>query len=153
MPRCYQLVGVPGSGKTTWVESQDWANDCAYISTDIFVERFARRMGKTYSEVIDVVMPRCIRLMMRAVRKAQAEGRDVIWDQTSTTVVSRIRKFNALPEYEHIAVVFQIPDGAELARRLSSRPGKNIPDSVMKSMIYSFEMPTEEEGFVEIWRT
>ena len=149
MPTCYQLVGVPGSGKTTWVESKD----CAYISTDAFVERFARRMGKTYSEVFDVVMPRCIRLMMRAVRKAQAEGKDVIWDQTSTSVVSRIRKFSALPEYEHIAVVFQTPDGAELARRLSSRPGKNIPDSVMKSMIYSFEMPTEEEGFVEIWRT
>lgn len=153
MPRCYQLVGVPGSGKTTWVESQDWANDCAYISTDIFVERFARRMGKTYSEVFSEVMPRCIRLMMRAVRRAQEKGQDVIWDQTSTTVTSRIRKFSALPDYEHIAVIFSIPDKEELARRLQGRIGKNIPDHVMQSMIENFEMPTEEEGFSEIWRT
>jgi len=151
MPKCYQLVGVPGSGKTTWVESQDWAKDCAHISTDAFVERFARRMGKTYSEVFTDVMPRCIRLMMRAVRKAQAEGRDVIWDQTSTTVVSRIRKFNALPEYEHIAVVFQTPSRIELKKRLDSRPGKTIPDPVIEGMLASFQMPTEEEGFKEIW--
>ena len=64
----------------------------------MFVERFARRLGKTYSEVFTDVMPRCVRLMMRAVRKAQAEGRDVIWDQTSTSLASRIRKFRALPE-------------------------------------------------------
>ena len=89
--------------------------------------------------------------MMRAVRKAQAEGRDVIWDQTSTTVVSRIRKFSALPEYEHIAVVFQTPSRIELKKRLDSRPGKTIPDPVVEGMLASFQMPTEEEGFKEIW--
>jgi hypothetical protein len=32
-----------------------------------------------------------------------------------------------------------------------SRPGKDIPDHVIASMIASFQMPTEEEGFKEIW--
>ena len=155
MPKCYQLVGVPGSGKTTWVESQIWADDCAYISTDDFVERFAQRMGKTYSEVFKDVMPRCIRLMMRAVRKAQLEQRDIIWDQTSTTIVSRIRKFSALPEYDHVAIVFPTPEKSELERRLVSRPGKIIPIQVVEQMAFDLEMepPTEEEGFLEIWRT
>jgi gluconate kinase len=81
----------------------------------------------------------------------QANGLDVIWDQTSTTVKSRMKKFNTLPKYEHIAVVFKTPDAEELARRLASRPGKNIPDNVMRTMINGFEMPTEEEGFKEIW--
>jgi predicted kinase len=151
--KCYQLVGVPGSGKSTWVANQQWAKDCAYISTDGYVERFARRMGKTYSEVFDDVMPRAIRLMMRAVRKARNEGKDIIWDQTSTTLASRKRKFSALRDYDHIAVVFATPEKEELARRLASRPGKNIPDHVMRSMFDGFEMPTEEEGFTEIWRT
>ena len=155
MPKCYQLVGVPGSGKTTWVESQIWADDCAYISTDDFVERFAQRMGKTYSEVFKDVMPRCIRLMMRAVRKAQSEQRDIIWDQTSTTIVSRIRKFSALPEYDHVAIVFPTPEKSELERRLVSRPGKIISIQVVEQMAFDLEMepPTEEEGFLEIWRT
>jgi hypothetical protein len=33
---------------------------------------------------------------------------------------------------------------------LASRPGKNIPDYVVRSMIDGFEMPTLAEGFVEI---
>jgi predicted kinase len=153
MAKCYQLVGVPGSGKSTWVANQLWAKDCAYISTDRYVERFARRMGKTYSEVFDQVMPRAIRLMMRAVRKAEREGKDVIWDQTSTTVASRRRKFASLPTYDHIAVIFATPEWAELKRRLDSRPGKTIPRKVVKGMIHNFDKPTEDEGFIEIWRT
>ena len=151
MAKCYQLVGVPGSGKSTWASNQLWAKDCAYVSTDGYVERFAQRMGKTYSEVFDAVMPRAIRLMMRAVRKARDNGKDVIWDQTSTTVASRKRKFNSLRDYEHIAVVFETPSRIELKRRLESRPGKNIPNAVMEGMISSFQMPTEDEGFKEIW--
>jgi gluconate kinase len=76
---------------------------------------------------------------------------DIIWDQTSTSVKARARKFNMLPDYDHIAVVFKTPESDELAQRLASRPGKNIPDHVIRSMIDNFEMPTEEEGFKEIW--
>lgn len=151
MPKCYQLVGIPGSGKSTWVSDQEWVKDCVVVSTDYFVEKFARRLGKTYSEVFTDVMPRCIRLMMRRVRIAEAKGLDIIWDQTSTSLVSRIRKFSALPDYEHIAVVFKTPEHNELMRRLSSRPGKDIPERVVSIMIASFEPPTLEEGFKEIW--
>jgi gluconate kinase len=56
-----------------------------------------------------------------------------------------------LPDYEHIAVVFRTPEPEELARRLASRPGKNIPDHVMRSMIDNFEMPTLDEGFTQVW--
>lgn len=153
MPRCYQLVGVSGSGKTTWAESQYWASDCVYVSTDAFVERFARRMNKSYSDIFVDVMPRCIRLMMRQVIKAREERRDVIWDQTSTSVESRIRKFSVLPDYEHIAVVFATPSSSKLFRRLASRPGKTVPWNVVSAMINNFEMPTEKEGFKEIWKT
>jgi tRNA uridine 5-carbamoylmethylation protein Kti12 len=107
-------------------------------------------MGKTYSEVFDDVMPRAVRLMMQAVRRAQGQGKNVIWDQTSTTWVSRKKKFITLPKYEHIAVVFATPEPDELARRLASRPGKNIPKHVMDQMINGFEMPTLDEGFTEI---
>jgi predicted kinase len=151
--KCYQLVGVTGSGKSTWVANQHWAKDCAYISTDGYVERFARRMGKTYSEVFDTVMPRAIRLMMRAVRKARDEGKDVIWDQTSITLASRKRKFSALRDYDHIAVVFTTPNRDELDVRLAGRPGKHIPKRVVDSMVDGFEMPSEDEGFTEIWLT
>jgi gluconate kinase len=67
------------------------------------------------------------------------------------SVASRAKKFAALPDYEHVAVVFATPEPAELARRLDQRPGKVVPESVVQHMINTFEKPTLEEGFVEIW--
>jgi len=151
MPKCYQLVGVPGSGKSTWVNGQDWAEDCAYISTDKFVDAHAEETGKTYSEVFNDFMPKAVEMMAAEVVQAREAGKDIIWDQTSTTVKSRTRKFNMLPDYEHIAVVFETPPRPELKRRLDNRPGKEIPDVVIEGMISSFEMPSEQEGFKEIW--
>jgi predicted kinase len=151
MSKCYQLIGVPGSGKSTWVEAQDWALTCARVSTDKWVEIYAKEVGQTYSKVFVDFMPTAVDLMAKEVVAAREMGRDIIWDQTSTSVKSRKRKFNMLPDYEHIAVVFKTPEHKELMRRLFSRPGKDIPDHVIASMIASFEMPTEEEGFKEIW--
>lgn len=153
MPKCYQLIGVPGAGKSTWVANQKWAKDCAYISTDKHVEDYAASVGKTYNEVFKDYMPTAVDLMCKDVVTARNAGKDIIWDQTSTTVNSRKRKFNMLRDYEHIAVVFEVPEEAELNRRLANRPGKNIPWHVMDSMINGFAYPTEDEGFAEVWTT
>jgi predicted kinase len=150
-PRVYVLVGVPGSGKSTWAQNQTWAQDCAYVSTDTWVELEAERQGRTYSEVFEEYMPKAVNIMSAQVIDARDQGRDIIWDQTSTTITSRRRKFNMLPDYEHIAVVFRCPDVDELTRRLLSRPGKLIPVDVLHDMIKNFEVPSEEEGFKEIW--
>lgn len=152
MPKCYQLVGVPASGKTTWVNRQPWSLACAHVSTDKWVEIYAKEVGKTYSEVFDTFMPTAVDCMAKEVGLACSMNRDIIWDQTSTTVKSRAKKFNMLPDYYHIAVVFSTPDHKELMRRLMSRPDKKIPEHVVASMIAGFEMPTEAEGFKEIWK-
>ena len=152
MPKCYQLIGVPASGKSTWVKNQEWALGLTIVNTDAFVEDYARAQGKTYSEVFVDYMPTAIDLMVEQVVFAREHGHTIIWDQTSTTVKSRARKFHMLPDYEHIAVVFRTPEHKELVRRLMSRPGKEIPDHVVASMIASWEEPTLEEGFTEIWR-
>jgi len=153
MPKCYQLVGVPGAGKSTWYKNQDWSTDCNIISTDYWVEEEAKRVGKTYSEVFTDYMPRAVELMAQNVISARTMNNDIIWDQTSTTIASRARKFNMLPDYYHIAVVFRTPEHEELMRRLMSRwdDGKVVPEHVVASMIASWEDPTEEEGFKEIW--
>ena len=151
MPKCYQLVGIPGSGKSTWISNQDWAGNCVIASTDNHVESYAREQSSTYSEVFQQFMPRAVELMAADVNLAREQGLDVVWDQTSTTRASRARKFRMLPDYEHIAVVFATPEHSELVRRLAARPGKLIPQHVINGMIKNFEMPTEEEGFKEIW--
>jgi len=152
-PKLYMLVGVPGSGKSTWVKNQEWAKDCAIVSTDMWVNMEAERVGKTYSEIFDEYMPKAVQLMASHVELACDMGRDIIWDQTSTTIATRAKKFRMLPEYYAIAVVFRIPEPEELQKRLASRPGKVIPLEVLDDMIAKWQEPTEEEGFNEIWRT
>ena len=151
MPKCYQLIGVPGSGKSTWVSEQEWALGLTIVSTDAFVENYARAHGKTYSEVFTEYMPEAIDLMIQQVVRAREHDHTLIWDQTSTTVKSRARKFRMLPDYEHIAVVFRTPDLSVLKERLAGRPGKDVPWEVVQGMIDGWEEPTEEEGFKEIW--
>jgi predicted kinase len=150
MAKCYQLIGVPGSGKSTWIDTQDWALSCAKVSTDKWVEIYAKEVGRTYSQVFVDFMPTAVDLMAKEVIAAREMGRDIIWDQTSVSVKSRKRKFQMLPNYQHIAVVFTTPEHKELMRRLMNRPGKDIPDHVIASMIASFEIPTLDEGFTEI---
>ena len=150
-PKCYQLVGVPGSGKSTWVSNQDWASDCAYINTDTWVELYAKEQGKTYSEVFEEYMPKAVNIMTEHVKLARDAGQDIIWDQTSTTTESRRKKFRMLPDYEHIAIVFKTPEHDELVRRLNNRPGKVIPCDVMETMINNWEEPYLDEGFNQIW--
>jgi len=145
------MIGVPGSGKSTWIRNQIWALGLTVVSTDTFVEDYARAQGQTYNEVFQDYMPRAVDLMAQQVVFAREHGHSVIWDQTSTTVASRRKKFHMLPDYEHVAVVFGTPEPAELARRLAGRPGKSIPDHVMLSMLQNLKEPTLEEGFQEIW--
>lgn len=145
------MIGVPGSGKSTWIRNQIWALGLTVVSTDTFVEDYARAQGQTYNQVFRDYMPRAVDLMAAQVVFAREHGHSVIWDQTSTTVASRRKKFRMLPDYEHVAVVFGTPEPAELARRLAGRPGKTIPDHVMLSMLQNLKEPTLEEGFQEIW--
>jgi predicted kinase len=117
----------------------------------MWVEVEAKRQGKTYSEVFKEYMPKAVDLMAGQVVLAREKDMDIIWDQTSTTIASRKRKFRMLPDYRAIAVVFKTPEREALEVRLASRVGKHIPKNVIDSMIAGWEEPSEEEGFDEIW--
>jgi predicted kinase len=153
MKKLYVLVGVPASGKSTWVANQNWIDDCVMVSTDEFVEDYAKECGLTYSEVFDDYMPTAIELMLDKVVWARDLGKDIIWDQTSCSIATRAKKIRMLSDYYKIAVVFQTPSTNELKQRLASRPGKNVPWEVVSDMAQKLEVepPSKEEGFDEIW--
>jgi predicted kinase len=101
--------------------------------------------------VFDDEIKSAINQMNRDVINCKRDNRDVVWDQTSTTIKSRKSKLATLPDYHKIAIVFPTPDREELNRRLAGRVGKDIPKYVVDSMINNFEVPTRDEGFDEIW--
>jgi predicted kinase len=151
MSTLYMLVGVPGSGKSTWVSNQNWSKNCVYLSSDKFIDEYASLVEKTYNEVFNEYVKTATQLLTKKAITTNVAETDAIWDQTNLTVKSRASKLKIFQCYKKIAVVFATPDSHELAKRLASRPGKRISDAVMASMTSIFQMPTTEEGFDEIW--
>lgn len=151
MTTLYVLVGVPGSGKTTWIghQSFDW-DKTSIVSTDRYVERYAKEVGKTYTEVFNDYMPTAIEKMTQTAIQAFQNNKIVVWDQTSTSVHIRAKKLRMAPaHYKKVAVVFPVPR-PELHAKLLDRPGKEIPQEVVQDMINKFVYPTLDEGFDEI---
>ena len=146
------MVGVPGSGKSTFIATQnfDW-NNTMVISTDAIIDKRAAAQGKTYSDVFQSEIKSATTEMNQNLRNAISNKMDIVWDQTNLTAKSRASKLAQIPrDYRKIAVFFPTPNEKELARRLASRPGKNIPLSVVSNMISQIQPPTTAEGFDEV---
>lgn len=147
MATLYMLVGVPGSGKSTWIKNND--HNSVVLSTDNYVERAAEKYGKTYSEVFQDTIGYATEQMEKDLLQAVRNERDIIWDQTNLTAKARKGKLSRIPKsYKKVAVYFSVPQ--DLRDRLASRPGKTIPEPVIISMINQLQPPTKEEGFDEI---
>ena len=151
MPTLYLLVGIPGSGKSTWVKEYQFQSDVAHVSSDYFIEEYADLHSTTYSSVFAEYAPIANKLMFDEALEAVRQGLDIVWDQTNTTISTRRKKIAMCTGYKKIAVVFKTPKPKDLINRLGSRPGKVIPDSVIKQMIESYQEPTKSEGFDDIW--
>lgn len=152
MPKCIMLIGVPGSGKSTYIRNTFSGSDFSVQSTDNIIQDIADDWGYTYDEVFSELIKFAERAFWDCISDSAAAGKNIIIDRTNLSVKGRKRFFDFLKSqnYEFEAVVFPTPEESEWKRRLASRPGKTIPSHVLKSMQGSYEAPTEAEGFTTI---
>lgn len=155
-PVAVMLVGLPGSGKSTWTNSITTGplRDAVLISTDNHIESSATSVGKTYGEVFKDQIGPATEQMKAQLNAAIAEKKNIVWDQTNLTVKSRKPKIQQLTQagYEVIAVTFEL-DAEELMFRQQKRradTGKFIPMHIVDSMKASYEKPTTAEGFTRV---
>lgn len=151
-PIAFILVGLPGSGKSTWSQILLNSGQFDLISTDYFIDRYANSIGKTYTDVFVSYYKEAEKINNDYLNQVIECNRNLIWDQTNTTVKARKSKINKLENYIKIAVVFTISEKVQ-AERIANRKaetGKDIPANVLNSMRNGFEMPTIEEGFNQI---
>jgi predicted kinase len=125
----------------------DYWKDAVVLSTDNYIEKYAKRVGQTYNEVFDDVIKDATRELELELNWSKSKGRNIIWDQTNLSIKTRKKKLSKLPSfYAKGAVYFEI-SLEEALERNKHREGKFIPESILKRMWHQFEIPTLEEGF------
>ena len=155
-PCAMMLIGVPGSGKSTFVDYcfndcqfNSHMSGCALISTDYFIENWAKDLDMTYNALFKDSIKLAERMMYKTLDLAISRNRGIIWDQTNISKKVRKNKLDKIPkQYYKVAVFFETPH--DLQERLAGRSGKMIPDDVMKNMINNIEFPSLDEGFDQI---
>jgi len=152
-PIAYLLVGLPGSGKSTWAEPY-LARQFELVSSDAYIENMAKMAGKTYGDIFQHTITEATKWMNKCFESAAQNYRNLIWDQTNLTMKSRRPKLNKLLEagYDVVAVTFEIPAYELEARRKkrAGETGKDIPPSVLESMGKTYQRPTRLEGFSRV---
>lgn len=147
MAKLIMLIGIQGSGKTTYSKELSKEYNAEVVSTD--------KVRQTYPGIVESeVFPTVYKLCAEKLK----EGNNVILDATHITPKVRKRTFDALDqyevEYEKIAFYLDTPV-EECIKRVDIR-NKNpeelfIPLEVIESYGKNLIVPTKEEGFSEIY--
>lgn len=136
----YIMAGLPGSGKSTWANSQ---NDGIVISRDSIRSKLTDFAQGYYSNEKAVY-----REFTRQIQEELGKGNNVYADQTSLNDGSRRKLLNALNlEKSPILVYMDIPFEICLERNAKRAGISRVPDKDMASMargLYIGHMP-------EIW--
>jgi len=144
------LCGLPTSGKSTFVskllEEPAYKNSVV-LTTDSYIERVAKELNKTYNEVFEDSISEATRQLELALIEAKDRGKSLIWDQTNLTPKTRKKKLSKIPSsYARFAIWFDIALEDALERN-QQRPGKMIPENVLRLMSERFVPPSCDEGF------
>lgn len=137
--RLYTMVGVPGSGKSTFAASHP---ECMVVSTDtirkeLFGDESEQKNGALVFEIA-----------YARLAQAVALGHDAIFDATNVKRKSRAELFKRFPNVEHVAVFVNTP--FPVCKKRNNQRERRVPVSVIKRMTYQLEPPTLEEGYKEI---
>ena len=145
------LIGIPTSGKSTFTNQQKY-KDYVRVSSDDILQEIAKERQQSYNTIFKGNIRFAQIAMMKVLRKAVEENKNILWDQTNLTRKQRREKLKHIPaHYKKTAVYFVVPLETALKRN-TQRPGKVIPPEVLERMIKEYELPTLEEGFDEIIR-
>src|SRR5262245_4903824 len=153
MSNVYLLIGVQGSGKSTWARANAERLQAVILASDeVRNELEARGIDATGEgdQVFAMVEERLARLL--------EEGKNVIVDATHARQKWRARHIAIAREHRAkvIAVWFDLPLTVCLTRN-SQKPGglrwgeRIVPKEVLLGVAQSFEPPTRQE-FDEVWR-
>lgn len=152
--RCYFMIGLPGSGKSTFAKQMNGIAKLDNIySTDQVLEDISKHYNITYNEVLKHAYNFAEYINDKKLKEKYINFPYFIWDQTNLTKKSRRKKLDTIPDtHEIFAIVCKISSLEKHKEILKNRTEKIIDfPSIVEPMIQRYEEPSWDEGFAQIW--
>ena len=140
----YITVGLPGSGKSTYVKNFIKDKDIEYLSSDSLRAVYGK------SEEDQTVTPLVFGHIKRKVDEFLKDGKNVLVDATSVNRKERSDYINTAKKYgaKVVAIVFKMDRQGLIDRnkKRGEQGGRVVPDFVIDKMLNKFEEPSYSEG-------
>lgn len=149
--KVFVVAGIPGSGKSTWInKNYIWDYD-ALISRDTI--RFALiQDGDDYFSKEQEVRNEFFKEIEEATGPDN-QCENVFIDATHLNPKARAQVLRRIHKDCYItAVSFEVPLQVALERNAQRTGRAFVPESVIRNMYNSFQRPQIKEGFDKIWR-
>lgn len=154
--KAYMMIGIPGSGKTTYAKNlinhTDKKCNIIHISRDEIRFSLLEEKDSYFSREKQVY-----KIFINKIRENLKAGNDVIIDATHITWGSRHKIFRNLTNIKNLEIIgiWMRTPFLECCERNNKRKGlSKVPEHTLKDMIEHFEEPELKEGFTriqEVW--
>ena len=151
MSHLFVTCGVPGSGKSTWVEeferSRVGCPPLVVLCPDAYrLEITGRAFYAPAEEAVWSAVKITARVLLR-------RGYNVLIDATSTSKSSRTQWIRMARDIGCPCSCYYINTPFDICRHRNEQRSNRVPDEILDRMIRDFEEPTLEEGFSQISKT
>ncbi len=136
------LIGVSGSGKSTWLSKKDLSK-YSIISVDSYFDKKKMNYDSIdYNKNIDKAFQQSLIDLDNAVKTRK----NIIIDMTNLTKEFRRKKLSKIPQnqYASKAVVF-LNGEKSINENLRKRQGKRLSKDIIEKQISQFELPNYDE--------
>lgn len=141
MPIFYMTIGLPGSGKSTYVKRM---NDVVIHSSDnIRKELFGDINDQTHNKQV-------FETLHKRIIKDLSDGKNIVYDATNINYKRRMEFLKTLNKIhcEKIALLFATPIHQCIGRNMMRE--RKVPEDVIMRMYHNFYIPYYYEGWNEI---
>ncbi len=151
-PIAYVLVGLPGSGKSSWAAGHPQKLPIA--ATDTVIEKYAKDKNITYEQAFKDNYDAAVEDMKKQVAALTENPQSFIWDQVNLKREERVQIHDRLePTHRIVYVCFLVPLSECLRRHQTrEREGGNVVDEarIRKMAGYARFPKNGEEPFYKL---
>lgn len=147
MADLYLMVGIPGSGKSTFIK-EHMNKNFVRVSRDEIRFSLLSENDNYFSKEFEV-----LKIFYKTINKNLAEGKTVVVDQTSLNPEARRKLLNQIKEnYNKLFAIYMDTPLETCIKRNNKREGREcVPVYAIKNMYKKLKPPSLNEGFYRIY--